>query len=212
MPPEMRTALLGLVLLGSGLSAAPSAGVARAEPLAAADSASLQNAAERFGQVVQADFETPSQVPLTPPGRNPPVKLTQPGQTAAAGSRRPVGGAGALVTIGSSLAIVIGLFLLFAYMVRRTAPGQAAVLPGEVVEVLGRTLLDNRQQVQLLRLGRRLILVSVTPAGVETLAEVADPDEVTRLVGLCQQSRAGSTTAVFRQVFEQLAGEHGRED
>jgi hypothetical protein len=51
------------------------------------------------------------------------------------------------------------------------------------------------------------LLVSVTPAGVETLTEVTDPDEVAHLAGLCRQSQPGSSSAAFRQVFSQMAGE-----
>jgi hypothetical protein len=41
---------------------------------------------------------------------------------------------------------------------------------------------------------------------VETLTEITDTDEVTRLAGLCRQAQPGSTTAAFRQVLQQLAG------
>jgi flagellar biogenesis protein FliO len=91
--------------------------------------------------------------------------------------------------------------------VRRTMPGQVPLLPKEVVDVLGRAALASRQQVYLLRCGCKLLLVSVTPAGVETLTEVVDPLEVDRLLGLCVQSRPGSTTAAFRQLFQEFAQE-----
>jgi len=108
-----------------------------------------------------------------------------------------------LVTIGSSLAVVLGLFFVFAWFLRRAAPAGAGVLPGEVVEVLGRAPLASRQHVHLLRCGKKLLLVSATQAGIETLTEITEPDEVDRLAGLCKQSQPGSSTALFRQVFQQ---------
>jgi flagellar biogenesis protein FliO len=111
------------------------------------------------------------------------------------------------VTVGGSLAVVVGLFLLFMWGMRRTMPGQVATLPKEVVDVLGRAALASRQQVYLLRCGSKLLLVSVTPAGVETLTEIEDPPEVDRLLGLCAQARPDSTTAAFRQFFQQFAQE-----
>ena len=64
----------------------------------------------------------------------------------------------------------------------------ATLLPTEVVEVLGRAPLAGRQQMHLLRCGNKLLLVSVTPTGAETLTEVTDPVEVDRLSGLCRQA------------------------
>jgi flagellar biogenesis protein FliO len=98
--------------------------------------------------------------------------------------------------------VVLGLFFLFAWVMRRGVPGTVAPLPREVVEVLGRAPLAGRQQVHLLRLGGKLVLVSVTPAGAETLSEVTEPDEVQRLVGLCRQGHPASATSLFRHALE----------
>jgi len=113
-----------------------------------------------------------------------------------------------VVTVGGSLAVVLGVFFLIAWAVRSAAPRGLTLLPSEVVEVLGRAPLAGRQQLHLLRCGKKLILVSVTPAGAETLAEISDPEEVDRLAGLCQQARPNSATAAFRQVLRQLAGQN----
>lgn len=43
-----------------------------------------------------------------------------------------------LVTVGSSLAVVLGLFFVLAWFMRRTAPRGSTVLPQEVFELLGR--------------------------------------------------------------------------
>jgi flagellar biosynthetic protein FliO len=125
------------------------------------------------------------------------VRLGEPGS-------RP-GGTSSLLTVGSSLAVVLGLFLLVAWVFKRAMPGQSGLLPKEVVEVLGRTSLGARQQVHLVRCGNKLLLVSSTPGGMETLTEIAEPDEVQRLSALCRQTQPGSSTAAFRQVFQQLA-------
>ena len=114
------------------------------------------------------------------------------------------GGLPSLVTIAGSLALVVGLFLIVAFLVRRTTPPANAALPDEVVEVLGRAPLANRQHVHLLRCGNKLLLVCVTPNGTETLTEITDAAEVDRLAALCRQNNNGSATANFRQVFQQF--------
>jgi hypothetical protein len=59
----------------------------------------------------------------------------------------------------------------------------------------------------LIRVGNKLVLISMTLNGAQSLAEVTDPSEVDRLVGLCQQSSPHSTTKAFEQVFQQLSRE-----
>ncbi len=110
------------------------------------------------------------------------------------------------VTIVSSLAIVLGLFCLVIWVMRRAQPRGSLLLPTEVVEVLGRTPLAGRQQMHLVRCGSKLLLVAATPDSAETLTEIDDPDEATRLAGLCRQVHPHSASTTFRQVFDQLSG------
>ena len=80
-----------------------------------------------------------------------------------------------MISIAGSTGLVLGIFLLLVWIVRRKTPQAMVRLPGEAFEVLGRAPLNGRQQVQLLRCGNRLLLVSVTPSGAETLTEITDP-------------------------------------
>ncbi|NUQ61007.1 MAG: flagellar biosynthetic protein FliO [Pirellulales bacterium] len=112
-----------------------------------------------------------------------------------------------LLTIGSSLAVVLGLFFLFAWTMRRASPRGTVALPTDVVEVLGRTTLTHRQHLHLLRCGRKLLLISVCLDSVEPLTEITEPEEVDRLSGLCRQSHPQSVSAAFQQVFHQFARE-----
>ncbi len=115
-----------------------------------------------------------------------------------------------MATLLGSLGIVLGLFLLVAWIVRWGMPKGAAALPREAVEVLGRTQLTGRQYVHLVRCGNKMLLVSVTAGGAETLTEITDPAEVDRLAGLCFQTRSGSATANFRQLMNNFANESPR--
>jgi flagellar protein FliO/FliZ len=110
-----------------------------------------------------------------------------------------------IYTTGTALAIVLGLFLLCVWALRRGARKSTALLPEDAVSVLGRVPLAARQFAQLVRVGNKLILLSVTPAGAETLTEITDPVEIDRLLGLCMQRKTHSTTSEFDEVFRDLA-------
>lgn len=147
-------------------------------------------------------------VPLSPPrqGQNLPL----PARNEKGNSRVSHSGLNMLLTTGGALAFVIGLIFVVAWGFRRAAPRGAFLLPGEVVEVLGRAPLANRQMVHLLRCGNKLLLVSVTPTGADTLTEITDPMEVDRVAGLCRQAQPGSSTTAFRQMLQQFShdGDH----
>ncbi len=108
------------------------------------------------------------------------------------------------ITGAASLGIVLGLFLMVAWAVRRGMPRNAALLPREAVEILGRAPLVGRQQVHLVRCGNKVLLLSVSAASVETLTEITDQAEVERLGEICRQA-GGGAAASFRQVFGQFA-------
>lgn len=120
---------------------------------------------------------------------------------------RPFSPASGLATGLATLAAVLGLFFVTAWAVRRGLPQGPAKLPGDVVEVLGRTPLAGRQFAHLIRCGNKLLLVHIAPGCAETLTEISDPVEVDRLAGLCRQAHPQSATASFRQIFQQFSRE-----
>ena len=112
-----------------------------------------------------------------------------------------------LSTAGAGLAIVVGLFLLCAWLFRRSGPKPTSPLPKDAAAVLGRMPLAGNHFAHLVKLGNKLVLVSVGPDSVTTLAEVDDANEVQRLLALCLRGNPTSTSAEFQQVLEQLAAE-----
>lgn len=98
------------------------------------------------------------------------------------------------------LLLVLALIGTLAWLARRYMPaGWRANLGGRgPVEVLARQHLSSRQSVALLRVGRRLVLVGVTPDRMTHLDTIADPDEVAMLVGRAASSRAGSLAGSFQ--------------
>jgi flagellar protein FliO/FliZ len=170
-------------------------------------------AAEKSRQAENNTASTPDKpsspaqekTPLSPQNRPAKIPLAPSGKAGTNNSGKSAGGLPSMISIAGSTGLVLGIFLLLVWIVRRKTPQALVRLPGEAFEILGRAPLSGRQQVQLLRCGSRLLLVSITPGGAETLTEITDPQEVDRLAGLCRQSQPGSSSAAFKQIFEQLA-------
>lgn len=135
-----------------------------------------------------------------------PIKLGQQGdpENGALKDPRAPTFTGSAITVSASLAIVLGLFFVLVWITRRNSPRSSTMLSSEVVQVLGRVPLCGRQQMHLVRIGGKLLLVAVTPTGAETLTEVTDPQEVDQLAALCQQSQPGSIANSFRSLIDQM--------
>lgn len=109
-----------------------------------------------------------------------------------------------LVSVGSSLLLVVGLFLGVAWCYRKTLSSTAnGGLPKQVVNILGRTSISARQQMVLVRFGSKLLLVSIIQGEARTLGEISDPLEVDQLVGMCESSQPDSISNSFKNVLLQ---------
>ena len=110
----------------------------------------------------------------------------------------------AMTTIFGALAIVLGIFFLVVWLTRSANQRRWSPLPNEAVQLLGRTPLAGRQWMQLIRVGNKLVMVSVNGNQVDTITEITDPEEVEQLVSLCHKNQASH----FRQTFQQVLDQH----
>ncbi len=110
-----------------------------------------------------------------------------------------------MISMVVSLAFVIAIFMGLAYLLRSAQPAVTKGLPKDVVEVMGRTTLAPRQQMYVIKFGRKLILVSQQLGQTQTLTEIEDPKEVDHLLGLMESASPTSISNSFRNVFHQIA-------
>jgi hypothetical protein len=74
-----------------------------------------------------------------------------------------------------------------AVAVYRVSTGRRTVLlPPEVFEVLGEASLGGQQSVRVVRFGPRTLLIGVSSAGAQTLAELTDPQATDKVVAACR--------------------------
>ena len=100
-----------------------------------------------------------------------------------------------------ALAIVIALIFLLRWFGRIFFPAVRGRGASRAVEVLARSPVSAKQQVMLLRLGRRVLVVGDSGSQMNALCEIVDPDEVATLVGQLQEERSTTASKAFGAAF-----------
>ncbi|HMO14203.1 MAG TPA: flagellar biosynthetic protein FliO [Pirellulaceae bacterium] len=99
----------------------------------------------------------------------------------------------AIAKMVGGLAIVVAVFMVIAMIFgkRKTGVGADRELvdakTNAPLEILYRSALSNNQQMQLVRLGNRLLLVASSENRADTLAEITDPAEVAEIETMVKQ-------------------------
>lgn len=100
-----------------------------------------------------------------------------------------------------AMGVVIGLIFLFRWCGRKMFAGAAAQKSTKVVQVLSRCVIAPKQQVLLIRVGRRVVVVGDTGSQLSPLCEIQDPDEVAELIGAAGSERSTSAAKPFGSFF-----------
>lgn len=154
-----------------------------------------------FGYFAPATCAAPQQ-PTDTPKITPPSRLiTKPKSESNGGKNKKPRGAGSVwMSVGALLLIVV-LIIVAAKLLKKHAPKLNGGIPEEAMELLGKRMLDQRQQVHLVRLGSRILVLgsNTQGQGLQPLTEITDPVEVDYLTGLCRKKQAMETP--FAQGF-----------
>ena len=108
--------------------------------------------------------------------------------------------------VGIALAIVLGLIFVLRLAAKWMFPAVAAPRSTDAIRLLSRMMISPKQQILLVQVGRRVIVVGDAGSQLRPLSEITDPDEVTVLIGQIgeEQSRASSKT--FGSLFGRAKG------
>lgn len=109
------------------------------------------------------------------------------------------------------LLVLAGIALLF-WAARKYLPGVRRLTGSRAAEVLARTHLSPRQSINIIKLGRRILVVGQTGEQLSPLGSITDPEEVSELIGLCESAGGGSATSRFRKVFQRMDSEFSAAD
>lgn len=112
-----------------------------------------------------------------------------------------------LITVGSSLAVVLGLFVGLIWLTRRLGgrAGHGGAIPSDVLQPLGSTPLDGRTRLTMFRCGHRIVVIAQGPTGVQPITEITAPDEVRDLTAACLGSSKRAFAATLQSIEQEPA-------
>lgn len=124
--------------------------------------------------------------------------------TATGATRGPAGAVAesdsGLPRVLLALAVVVLIIFVLRALARKMQLVPGGAKSSKAVRVLSRTSLSPRQQVIVLQVGSRLIVIGDSGGRLSPLSAITDPNEVAALIG---QTHAEATPRVEPAVFEQ---------
>jgi flagellar biogenesis protein FliO len=109
--------------------------------------------------------------------------LRQPSGNTTPAQRTTLSAGGEILKLFFALGIVIVLILLLRWLLQRYLGVNVGGGKSGLVRVVSRTTLSPRQQVVLLQVGRRIVVVGDSAGTLTALAQITDDDEVANILG-----------------------------
>jgi flagellar biogenesis protein FliO len=100
--------------------------------------------------------------------------------------------------VGLALLIVLVAIFLLRWLARQF--GRIGLPEGKPIKVLSRSVLSPKQQLLLLQIGKRLVVVGDSGGSMNPLCEINDPDEVAILIGQAREDQP--ITKSFGRIFK----------
>jgi flagellar biogenesis protein FliO len=100
-----------------------------------------------------------------------------------------------------AMVVVLGAIFALRAVAAKYVPGMATVKASKAVRVLSRSPISPRQQIMLLQVGRRVIVVGEQAGQMAALSEITDADEVAALVGQIENDVSITPKKPFAALF-----------
>ena len=100
--------------------------------------------------------------------------------------------------VGLALVVVLVAIFLLRWLARQFV--RVGLPESKPIKVLSRSVLSPKQQLLLLQVGKRLVVVGDSGGTMSPLCEINDPDEVAMLIGQASEDRP--ITKSFGRIFK----------
>lgn len=112
-----------------------------------------------------------------------------------------------LMQVFGALAVVLSLLFATRSILRRISGAAGGARPSGVVEILARYPVARGQQLILLKLARRILLVHQNGSAMTTLSEIVDENEVASLLARVEAGTAKKDAGTFKTIFSKFSRE-----
>ncbi len=189
----------GIVLAAAAIFMA----VVLVAPAAAADAVQANTGSRNGNGTAPTRQDRPSvQTPATPNAEFEETPLSFPTNNRQQ-MRQSRSGAPSIFSVLFYVLVICGIFFFVIWIFKRYVPGHKQFFSHPALEVLGRTHLDQRRFVSLIRVGRRVLVVGVTADEITPLTEIDNEVEVTEIL-----EHARPKTEAGRSMFAKLFQHH----
>ncbi len=120
------------------------------------------------------------------PLRKPGEKLSLQDKEKTANKKRLGSTSQQLGTTTLVLGGIVAMILFVSRLMKKHTRLGTMNLSSEVLEVLGRKMLDSRHAIHYVLCGNRILVLGTSLEGMRTLAEITDPVEIDRIRGECK--------------------------
>ncbi len=163
-----------------------------------------------FARAGEAQTSRPTKVDVAPAAGDAIIRRSAPDskvttRPASGVAPAPVGFDTTRVAV--SLAIVIVLILMLRWASKRMFGRTVLGRSSRAVHVLSRTVISPKQQLLVVQVGRRLVVIGDSGQQMSPLCEITDPEEIAALVGQIQEEKRDTVSNTFGALFGR-AGSH----
>jgi len=107
--------------------------------------------------------------------------------------------------------VVIALIFAARYVLARASGRSHSNAGGGVVEVLWRAPVAGKSHIVLVRVGQRMLILSESGGGMNTLAEVSDPEEMADLLARVSSAKPTSISESFSNLMDRFNRGHSED-
>ena len=150
---------------------------------------------------------TTQQTAIAPPTSPPKSKYEsiefnkRPPQQQASAPTQLINSDSSVLRVVGALGVVLGCIFIVRYAGKKILGLQTPGASNGVIQVLCRIPISPRQQLMLIQIGRKMILLANCGTSMNAVCEITDPDEVAALAGQLQERRRTSATSAFLSLF-----------
>jgi flagellar protein FliO/FliZ len=100
-----------------------------------------------------------------------------------------------------AMGIVLGLIFLMRWAGYRFFPGAGVLRSGGAMKVLSRLVISPKQQLLMIQVGRRIVVVGDAGGQMSPLSEITDPEETSAMLLQLAEERSHHTIKGFGSLF-----------